>query len=480
MPNHQYPSHNFLTVLENASQKLRRIGQGKEIGKDYDRIKRALIAYAHSPNEEMIFDSQADIRRVLSVLIQEVSSENDVLQLLIEKSKLNLLFKNISKQLENEHKNIIAKKILSLYYGSYFNFEYLSEKEGFYFYQLLTHLINNFDGKSIITLKAKANKEILSGNLYKIIQKYGELNTIGQELSLLESFEIYKRIQILFLIEKVKKWQVNQWDKDVENILNQILDYKNIVVGQRNLLEEMVFIVLQKCKRVNHIVDNWLNFIFEYIGDPRILRYQNIWFRIGEEYYRWLRAKLSQDDVRAFLENMTDGQGDEVYQYRRQFWLQYIKHIQYAKVILSGSGLNYLAKNNPEMYNRFQLFPETYSRFNGNQQTQRSCIFMDFGLFCVIEGTHNTKLRFYGEPPINLSQRRYDYNEFHMGKAGDLLLQDFTHHNSYDYTWQNQARRYISDNFNINVKLEDIILEEDKHRLTTIKEHLFNRGQSIS
>lgn len=110
MLNNQYPSHNFLTALENASQKLRHIGQGKEIGKDYERIKRTLIAYAYSPNEEVIFDSQADIRRVLSVLIQEVSNENDVLQLLIEKSKLNSLFKNISSQLENEYKNIIAKK----------------------------------------------------------------------------------------------------------------------------------------------------------------------------------------------------------------------------------------------------------------------------------------------------------------------------------------------------------------------------------
>lgn len=477
MPNHQYPSHNFLTALENASQKLRRIGQGKEIGKDYDRIKRALIAYAHSPNEEMIFDSQADIRRVLSVLIQEVSSENDVLQLLIEKSKLNSLFKNISKQLENEHKNIIAKRMLYLYYGRYFNFEYLPEKEGFYFYQLLTHLINNFDGKSIVVLKAKQNKEILSGNLDKIIQKYGELKAISQELSLLESFEIYKRIQIVFLLERVKEWKANQWDKGVENILEQILEYKNVVVGQRNLLEETAFLVLQKCKSVNNIIKNWENFLIKYIGDPRIVRYKNKWLRVSKEYYEWIKCRLSRILARKFLTSMTDGQGDEIYQYRRQFWLQYVDHIQFSKIMINPTGIRFIERNHQDIIEDFQLNPEIHSKLN---DVNRSCILMDFGLFCVIEGTHNTKLRFYGEPPINLSQRRYDYNEFHMGKAGDLLLQDFTHHNSYDYTWQNQARRYISDNFNINVKLEDIILEEDKHRLTTIKEHLFNRGQSIS
>lgn len=353
----------------------------------------------------------------------------------------------------------------------------MSEKEGFYFYQLLNHLINNFDGKSIVVLKAKENKEILSGNLYKIIQKYGELNVIGQELVLLESFEIYKRIKILFLLEKVKEWQVNQWDKGVENILEQILEYKNIVVGQRSLLEEMAFIILQKCKRVNHIIDNWLNFIFKHIGDPRILRHQNIWFRIGEEYYRWLRAKLSQDDVRAFLENMTDGQGDEVYQYRRQFWLQYIEYVKGSKVILSGSGLNYLAKNNPDMYQRFKSSPESYSHLN---DSQRSCIFIDFGSFFVIEGTHNAKLRIYKDVPINLGKRNYEYSDFYLGDAGDKLLHDFTHHHSENYSWQNQVRRFIIDYFNIEVKLEHIILKEDEKRLKSIQNYLFNRNQSIA
>lgn len=477
MPSNQYPSHNFLTTLENASQKLRKIGQGKEIGKDYERIKDKLIIYADSPNEKIMFDNQADIRRALSVLIQEVSNKNDVLKLLIEKSKLNSLFNNISKQLKDDYKNIIAKKMLSLYYSRYFNFEYLSEKEGFYFYQLLTHLINNFDGKSMILLKAKENQYILSGDLHGAIKKYKELKTIGQELSLLESFEIYQCIKILFLIEKAKEWRVNQWDKDVECVLEQILQHKNIMVEQRNLLEETVFIILEKCKSVDKIIDNWLNFIFKNIGDPRILRHQNVWFRIGEEYYYWLRAKLSQDDVRAFLENMTDGQGDEVYQYRRQFWLQYIKHIQYSKIIMSGSGLNYLKDNNPEMYKKFQSYPESYSKFH--KQTQRSCIFMDFGSFYVIEGTHNAKLRFYKDIPINLSKRNYDYKEFHSGEADNALLEDFTHYNSESYYWQNQVRCFIMDNFNIHVKLDGIILKEDKYRLQLIKDHLFERNQSI-
>lgn len=476
MSENEYPSLDFLETLEKATQKLRKIGQGKEVGKDYDRIKRMLIAYAHSTNQELVFDNQNDIRRVLSVLIQEVSHQQDILQMLIENSKFNSLFKNISSQLENEYKNIIAKKILSLYYGRYFNFEYLSEKEGFYFYQLLMHLINNFDGKSIVVLKAKVNKEILSGNLHKIIEKYGELNKIHQELAFLEHFEIWQRIRIIFLLEKVKQWQVNQWDEDVESVLEQVLQYKNVVVSQRNLLEEIVFLVLQKCKVKNHIVERWLDFILKYIGDPRILRYQNIWLRIGEEYYRWLRAKLSKDDVRAFLENMTDGQGDEVYQYRRQFWLQYIDYVQYAKVMLGNAGLNYVAKMNPDMYQRFKSSPETYSRLN---ESQRSCIFIDFGSFYVIEGTHSAKLRFYKDIPIALNKHYYDYDEFYIGQASQYLSKDFTHHHSENYSWSNQVRRFIIDHFQIEVKLEDIILDEDKQRLKSIQNYLFNRNQSI-
>lgn len=122
MSNNQYPSHNFLTTLENASQKLRKIGQGKEIGKDYERIKNKLIIYADSPNEKIMFDNQADIRRALSVLIQEVSNKNDVLKLLIEKSKLNSLFNNISKQLKDDYKNIIAKKNVVVILWALFKF----------------------------------------------------------------------------------------------------------------------------------------------------------------------------------------------------------------------------------------------------------------------------------------------------------------------------------------------------------------------
>lgn len=147
---------------------------------------------------------------------------------------------------------------------------------------------------------------------------------------------------------------------------------------------------------------------------------------------------------------------------------------------MGGSGLNYLKNNNPEMYKKFQSSPESYSKFHGGKQTQRSCIFMDFGSFYVIEGTHNAKLRFYKDIPINLSKRNYDYKEFYSGEADNALLEDFTHHNSESYYWQNLARRYIADNFDsINVRLEDILLEEDKYRLQSIKDYLFERNQSI-
>lgn len=474
---YQYPSRNFERVLEEARNKLRQVGQGgKESGIEYERVKKMLIDYSRSLNNYIIFDSQSDIRRVLSVLIQEVSVDDDILRLLIANAKFNPLFKAIGEQIDDEYKILITKKMLSLYYGRYFSFESLSTDEKIYFYQLLKMLIEDFDGKTIMVLKAKENKEILAGNLKKCIAKHGSLEKIFQELVFLKHFEIWQRIRIIFLLEEVKKWQVNQWDGNVASVLEQVLEYRDVVVGQRNLLEETTFLVLQKCKSVNHIIDNWLNFIFKHIGDPRILRHQDVWFRIGEEYYRWLRAKLSQEDVRAFLENMTDGQGDDVYQYRRQFWLQYIKHIQYAKVMLGNTGLNYVAKMNSDMYQRFKSSPETYSRLNDNQ---RSCILMDFGSFFVIEGTHNAKLRIYKELPIRLVKRNYEYGEFYLGAAAEKLLQDFSHHYSEGYTWQNQVRRFIIDNFNINVKLEDVVLEEDKRRLTIIKEHLFNKNQSI-
>ncbi|WP_066803506.1 EH signature domain-containing protein [Moraxella oblonga] len=476
MLNHQYPSRHFLTALENASEKLKQIGQGKESGKDYERLKRMLLAYVYSQNNEIIFYNQNDIRRVLSVLTQEVSYDNDVLRLLIEKSKFNHLFKAISEQLNDDYKNLIAKKLLYLYYSRYYSIESLSQKERVYFYTLLNKLIKEYDGKNMLLTKAKQNTEIIIGDLYHIIYKYKDLDNIYKQMGFLKKFEIWQRIQIIFLLEKVKSWQANQYNDDIHHTLEEILIHKNVMVGGRTLLEETAYLVLKKCKEVNIIGDKWTQFITENIGDPRIMRHQNRWFRIGEEYYHWLRTRLSIIIVEKFLTSMTDGQGDAIYQYRRQFWLQYTKHIQYAKVMINSSGIGFIKMNNSEIAKEFDLSPEIYSKLN---DAHRSCIFMDFGHFCVIEGTHSAKLRFYSKNPIDLSKKTYNYDEFYRGSVNKLLIQDYNHINSSDYYWQNLVRGYIADNFGIKVKLEDIILKEDKHRLQKIKEHLHNANQSI-
>ncbi|MBS9780694.1 MAG: hypothetical protein KGV51_08720 [Moraxellaceae bacterium] len=70
--------------------------------------------------------------------------------------------------------------------------------------------------------------------------------------------------------------------------------------------------MVSKCKKVNKIDDTWLNWVQYHVGDPRASRNEQKWLRIGDEFYQWLRAKLSQVDVRLFLEIMTDGQGDKV------------------------------------------------------------------------------------------------------------------------------------------------------------------------
>lgn len=473
----KYSNQKFIQSIDDLVVKLRKIGQNQEIDKEYQIVKQRLISYALG-HSNFLIENQSDIRRAISVLIQETASMgDDVLALLIENNKLNSLFKVLEQNLDVHSRDIIAKKILVLYYTRYFSFGNLTKEEIFNFRKLMLESIDAYDGKSLTILKASENIEIFENNFQPLLYKYKNRNLkdIYKDLRFLEHYEIWQHIQIIALLNKVKSWEANQWDDDVNNTLENILESKDVSIGSRNLLEETAFIMLGKAKAINQLSKKWEDWFLEKIGDPRFSKNKNIWHRISEEYYLWFRALLSKGDVKEFLNNMTDGLGDTIYQYRRQFWLQYVDKIQYAKIMLSGNAISKLRNANPDIYQRFRKNPETYSKLS---ESERSCIFMDFGDFYVIEGTHKTKVRFYKQVPINLEKQQYNYSEFYNANADKLIIADFYHQSSESYNWQNKVRRFIDDEWCIHVELKDVILPEDIANLDTISNHLFNNGQS--
>lgn len=477
----RFPSAKLDVSLTKSSEIFRNIGMGKEAGQEYEAIKQRLILFAIYQETEFRIDKPADAYRVFSVLIQE-SAPDDVLGILLQENGFYHLLQSITPNINESNRGLICKKILTLYYSRYYDLNKLPSESREVFDNLLQDLMDEYDGKNRMVLQAIPRvKPILQGAKY-ILESYPkgtELRTIYDDLFLLSHFEIWEALQIAYFIERAKTWHPNQYDESVKLILKEVLIHKDKSIGgPRSLLEEVAYIMLSKCHAIGRIRDEWLEWLREHIGDPRLSRYENAWLRIDASLYRWVRGLLSQQDVREFLTIMTDDNNDEIYQYRRQFWMQYVNRVQFSKVMLGRDARTKVSKTQPELFKRMRSNPEIYSNLNEND---RSCIYMDFGDFCVIEGTHNAMVRLYSESPINLTRKSYEYQDFYTtAKANNAIIREESHHSSDRYRWQNKIRNYLSNEFRLHVSLDKIFLP-DLHAgaRERIKQDLYLSGQSI-
>lgn len=484
----QFPSTEFNASLSQSSEIFRSVGMGKEAGQEYEAIRQRLILFAVHQETEFRVDKPADVYRIFSVLIQE-SVPDDVLGILLQEDGFYRLLQSIIPNIDESNWELVCKKVLTLYYSRYYDLNKLPIEARKMFDNLIQELMRKYDGKNRMVLQAVPRvKPILQGAKY-ILESYPrgtELRVIYNDLFLLSHFEIWEELQIAYFIERAKSWHPNQYDESVQSILKEILIHKDKILihkdksigGPRSLLEEVACIMLSKCHDIGRISPEWLEWLREHVGDPRLSRYEEAWLRIGCSLYRWVRGLLSQQDVEEFLTIMTDGKNDEIYQYRQQFWMQYVNRVQFSKVMLGQDAKAKVEKTQPELFKRIDKDPEIYSSLDENE---RSCIYIDFGDFCVIEGTHSAKVRFYKESPIDLTGRSYQYQDFYTTtKASNTLIHEVSHHGSDRYHWQNLIRNYLSNKFRLHVLLDKIFLP-DLHigARERIKQDLYSKGQSI-
>lgn len=477
-----YPTKEFFKTLEECLEKIRVVNP-VERGGDYHRVKLQVINFCHSSQNTFDFQSERDIGRVIAVLTQERSSNsnpnNDILENLIQKNKLEILFIAIEKNTPADYRKIICKKLLYFYYSRFHTIEKYSQHSFYHrFKTFLYHLLSHYTGRNRMVNVVREHPYLVRNEFYKLFDKYPNkpLNEICKELMLSEQYEIWEAILGFYFIKQVEQWKSNQEDEQVYKVWDKISSVKYAPYNaERTLIEQVVFLMLEKCYAIRKLGQTWLNWIIKEIGDPRQQRHRAKWIRVGETYFKWVRSIIARGDVRDFLETMTDGHGDEIYQYRRQFWLQYIDYVEYAKVMIARSTLYQIAQKDPEMYKKFKTDPEIYSRLS---ESERSCIFIDFGKFCVIEGTHNATLRFYNEPPIPLENKVYDYGGFYTTlHAKKFIEKEYSHHYSETYSWQNKVRLYIAKQWGIEVPLKNILLDEDKPSLKHIEQALWRKGE---
>lgn len=459
----------FARQIERSIEKFDKImGNNISSGGKYHQVK-LMIEKSLREKEPFSIRTTQEARLGMAVLSLEPSMIGRVLQ-------SNRLLDFLETALRASDR--LAKPLLGLYYRQYYVFENdISNK--MYITELLKKLTREYQGRNPMVIKAKQNSSILDGKLNELLAWYedSDIKEIKRDLYLNEEDEFYQRLRLIKLLEEVRKLEPGE---NNPSLFQQIYENRDISATQtRNISEESVSILLDKCKSANaSITTEWINFILKAVGDPRSPQTLNAWNRIGDELKNWLIGTLSQGDLIEFLGSITDGQGDEIYQYRKAFWMQYVKYVRFAKIMVSNDGYMLLRRTNPALYERFAQNPITYSKIDDKE---RSCIYMDFGSFKVIEGTHNATIRFYSDCPINITARSYTYTDFYRPpQVSSLIIQEKEHRHSDKYSWQNSMRNFMNQKLGAKVSLSDILLPEDSRNIARIEDYLLQHNQSVN
>lgn len=468
-----YPSIEFIKTITQTTRDLDEIGEGVVAGARYDAMKIRLTQFVNEADNEINFADNREIYDAIAVLTQEL----DILKKAIDQLRFDSLIEVILDATHIGNREGVCKRILRLYYTRFLTFEAgYSDGDAFtYFLENLQDLLDQYEGNNRMTLKAKGTPELIDGDLGVLLDKFtheATLADIQSELRLQEHYEILLRIRLLRLVQKIQTWEVNQYDAGVQRVFEEVKEYKDTRANnQRFLAEEAVHLMVLLCRDAKLIpIDKWQHFIFDMVGDPRAQRNHHAWQRVGDEERKWFVGVLSRGDLREFLETMTDGQGDEIYQYRKQFWLQFVDYAVNAKIMLGNNAFSRLRRDNRDMWQRFDSSPETYSRL---QDAYRSCVFIDFGTIYVIEGTHNAMLRIYETCPIDLTDDSYKYEEFHRKIYTDrpdiALVEEIRHTGSENYSWQRLTLLLLNQKIPSSISLDQIKLDADKRKSSWVQ-----------
>lgn len=187
-----------------------------------------------------------------------------------------------------------------------------------------------------------------------------------------------------------------------------------------------------------------LDFIISRFGDPRINR--NRWIGM-EDVSGVLRAWLTEQSLRQFLDVVDRIAPDHTWKYRRAFWQawHHAGHLHNAWVVFGDHGaVAALQAFGPSV--QFGKF-----KSGGRKQVQagHAVLLLDFGACVVADWSHNGRCNIWKKSdrkrPANLNAPAYTSDEIMRPLPKDdseasLNKHDiFSHHGSENYVWQNRV-----------------------------------------
>jgi len=357
----------------------------------------------------------------------------------------------------------IYKKLFNIYFKYYSTLN--NEGAMTVLKMYLKSVLRNYNGKNRYLNNLVTVKEDVFGKLPDLLEHYGnDFEAIKIDMKLQDDFEFSKALLNLKIIQELKSLK---YDEDNQDVFSTIIDRKGMFFDDGLTLKEYV---------VKYLIDiaiheklpfpNWQIFILKLIGDPRSTAMYSAtmrsWDIIGEKKKDFFIKTLSKDDLKLFLDALSDSVSDTNYHYRKAFWMQFLEKVVFTKIMLAQDGLHTLSDT---MQKKFKENNDSYGRLRGVQH--QSAIYIDFGVIKIIEFTHSGQVRIFSDCPLNLHKKHYTKQELDDLQYGSLHMFSIKHASPRTYTWQETLLEYLNQYLKTNITKNDVLIEGDINKKET-------------
>lgn len=203
-------------------------------------------------------------------------------------------------------------------------------------------------------------------------------------------------------------------------------------------------------------------FLIRHYTDPRIGGNRQVnWQGVSDEAIGVLMRWLAGDTLRAFIK-ILERTADEIWEYRRKFWMAYYDAGYVDEVWLAlGRDARYQAR-----YIDSLADSKSYAGLSGlGVQREHSVLLIKIGGLIFTEWSHNGSLRAHREDDSmapRFYRKEYDGDDLRQAGSMDfhekrLVRPQLSHHTSETGGWQRIARDFIRKHTGIYLRDSDII-----------------------
>ena len=182
-------------------------------------------------------------------------------------------------------------------------------------------------------------------------------------------------------------------------------------------------------------------------GDPRITGGEVRWRGVSDEAKQVFTRWITTQDLRFFFDVVAKACNDHKFEYRKAFWLAYLEHISFCRLVLRQNA-EYLFRDNLH----YQGQKRSIATLNGGSSDQHAFI-LQMGNHTFVEFSTNAACYIYenSELPFRLGASEYTMDTSPSSSLRNewRATHRVIHYNSEDYYWQEKLESWIKSEIGI-------------------------------